>query len=101
MTKGVDFKTKTVQDTFDLLKVAYRMSCQGGDMLIAAVAIVFALIVAGVLWRTGATQIPREMRESFSPQDLEVLQEDLNFRKLVGQIVVISIAFILIFWLIL
>lgn len=69
-------------------------------MLIAAMAIIFALIIASVLWRTGATQIPREMRESFSPQDLEVLQEDLNFRKLVGQIVMISIAFILIFWMI-
>ena len=69
-------------------------------MLIAATAVLFALIIATVLWRTGATEIPKEMRTSFSPQDLEVLQEDLNFRKLVGQIVVISIAFLLIFWLI-
>ncbi|NBP40274.1 MAG: hypothetical protein EBQ48_05705 [Betaproteobacteria bacterium] len=69
-------------------------------MLIAVMAIVFVLIIAAALWRTGSTEIPKEMRASFSPQDLEVLQEDLNFRKLVGQIVVISILLILIFWLI-
>ncbi|MBU6382525.1 MAG: hypothetical protein EB114_09440 [Betaproteobacteria bacterium] len=68
--------------------------------MIAATTIVFALIVAAVLWWTGAAQIPREMRASYSPQDLEVLQQDLNFRKLTGQIVVISVAFLLIFWLI-
>lgn len=69
-------------------------------MLIASMVIVFALIIAGALWRTGTTEIPQEMRASFSPQDLEVLQDDLNFRKLVGQIVIISITFILIFWLV-
>jgi len=67
-------------------------------MLIVAMAIVFGLIIAAILWRTGSTEIPKEMRTSYSPQDLEVLQEDLNLRKLVGQILVIGIAFFLILW---
>ena len=69
-------------------------------MLITATTVGFVLIIAGLLWRTGATEIPKEMRTSFSPQDLEVLQEDLNFRKLVGQIVITSIAFFVVVWLV-
>jgi predicted RND superfamily exporter protein len=69
-------------------------------MLIIAVAVVFILIIAVALWLTGSTRIPSEMRQSYSPQDLEVLQEDLNVRKLVGQIVIVSMATCLMFWLI-
>ena len=67
-------------------------------MVIVVISILFALIIATILWRTGASEIPKEMRTSYSPQDLEVLQEDLNFRKVVGQIVIVSIALFLIMW---
>lgn len=69
-------------------------------MSIIVMALIFTLIIAAVLWRTGATQIPKEMRQSFSPQDLETMQEELNFRKLVGQLLAIAVTSVVLVWLI-
>ncbi|NBO45135.1 MAG: hypothetical protein EBU87_10655 [Betaproteobacteria bacterium] len=77
-----------------------RHAFGGLIMWILAVALAFVLIIAIFLWLTGAAQIPKEMRQSFSPQDLETLQSDLDFRKQAGQLTVVAVISAFLIWMI-
>jgi len=60
----------------------------------------FVVVLAAILWRSGSTPISDELRTSLSPQDLEDLQKDLSFRRLLGQLVLATTSFLFLLWLV-
>jgi len=60
----------------------------------------FVVLIAALLWRSGNIPISDELRTSLSPQDLETLQNDLNLRKVLGQVVVASTSLLFLLWLV-
>jgi hypothetical protein len=60
----------------------------------------FVVLIAALLWRSGSVPISDELRTSLSPQELETLQSDLNFRKVLGQVGVASTSLLLLLWLV-
>jgi hypothetical protein len=47
---------------------------------------VLALVVGTVLYLSGTAEISQDIRRAWAPQDIEQLQEELNYRRWWGQL---------------
>jgi hypothetical protein len=52
--------------------------------------IIIILFVYGViLWISGSSEITNELRKSLGPQDIELIYYDLQFRRLIGLLLIL------------
>ena len=61
---------------------------------------IFLLVIGLSFYIVGAQTIPKEVRTSWAPQDIEMLQEQFNNSKYVGQIIMVICAIIAVFYII-
>lgn len=66
-------------------------------MLYFVIIVIFLLGVSLVV--SGSQQLTKEVRTNMAPEDIELIMEELTNRKHVGQIILVSVAIICMFYL--
>lgn len=66
-------------------------------MLYFVILIIF--IIGFSLVISGSQQLTKEVRTNMAPEDIELIMEELAARKQVGQLILLSVAIILLFYL--
>ena len=66
-------------------------------MLYFIISIIF--IIGFGLVISGSQTLTKEVRTNMAPEDIELIMEELAVRKQVGQLILLSVAIILIFYL--
>jgi hypothetical protein len=66
-------------------------------MLYFVIIVIFLLGVSLVV--SGSQQLTKEVRTNMAPEDIELIMEELANRKHVGQIILVSVAIICMFYL--
>ena len=67
--------------------------------MLTLIGILLVLSLGVSLWISGNSSIPGEVRNSLGPDQLEVIREDLALRKHLGQLLLISLAAMILLWL--
>lgn len=63
-----------------------------------ALLAVYATLMGGFMLLLGNSKIPKEVKESLPPEDLEMMQHELDGWRYVGQLVLTIMSFVLILW---
>ncbi|MBU6381363.1 MAG: hypothetical protein EBZ03_09310 [Betaproteobacteria bacterium] len=63
------------------------------------VLVIFLVLYAGFMLYLGNAKLPKEIRESWAPEDLEAFQQELNFWGNFGKILAVLLGFLVVFWL--
>lgn len=66
-------------------------------MLYFVIIVIFLLGLSLVI--SGSQQLTKEVRTNMAPEDIELIMEELANRKHVGQIILVSVAIICMFYL--
>lgn len=66
-------------------------------MLYFVIIVIFLLGVSLVV--SGSQQLTKEVRTNMAPEDIELIMEELTSRKHIGQIILVSVAIICMFYL--
>lgn len=66
-------------------------------MLYFIISIIFVIGFGLVI--SGSQTLTKEVRTNMAPEDIELIMEELAVRKQVGQLILLSVAIILIFYL--
>ena len=66
-------------------------------MLYFVIIVIFLLGVSLVV--SGSQQLTKEVRTNMAPEDIELIMEELANRKHIGQIILVSVAIICMFYL--
>jgi len=65
----------------------------------AIVLFIYFSIMAGFMLWIGQLKFPKEVRESWAPQDLEAVQKELDFWSNMGKILLMVLSFLVMLWL--
>ncbi len=63
------------------------------------VLFIYFTLLAGFMLLLGQSTLPKGVRESWAPEDLEAMQRDLDFWRYVGQILLMLLSFLVMLWL--
>jgi len=59
----------------------------------------YITLMGGFMLLLGHSKIPQAVKESLPPEDLEMMQQELDSWRYVGQLVLMVMSFLLILWL--
>lgn len=65
----------------------------------STVLFIYFVIMAGFMVWIGQSKFPKEVRESWAPEDLEAMQKELDFWRYTGQIFAMLLSFLVMLWL--
>lgn len=60
---------------------------------------IYFTLMGGFMLLLGNSSIPQAVKESLTPEDLEMMQHELDSWRYVGQLVLLVMSFVLILWL--
>lgn len=60
---------------------------------------IYFTLMGGFMLLLGNSKIPQAVKESLPPEDLEMMQHELDSWRYVGQLVLLVMSFVLILWL--
>jgi len=60
---------------------------------------IYFTLMGGFMLLLGNSSIPKEVKEALPPEDLEMMQQELDSWRYVGQLVLVVMSFVLILWL--
>jgi hypothetical protein len=66
--------------------------------MLFAIGMLLTFSLGLTLWASGNSRIPVELKNSLGPDQLEVIREDLAFRKHLGQLMIVSLCGVLTVW---
>jgi hypothetical protein len=67
--------------------------------MIAFLFAIYVTLMGGFMLLLGYSAIPKEVKEALPPEDLEMMQHELDCWRYVGQSVLVIMSFLLILWL--